>query len=104
MKSLTPEQRTAATLRTSKTGNDNLTEAFKDNVVLDYAGVPVRTLNDSAEAPAPDLIGLYVHNMRDEPRARAHRRSQRAHWMKRTSRGSAAPSPTRCSTTAFTAR
>jgi hypothetical protein len=66
MKSLTPEQRTAATLRTSKTGNENLTEAFKDNVVLDYAGVPARTLNDSQKRQLLTLVGLYVHNMRDE--------------------------------------
>jgi hypothetical protein len=66
MKSLTPQQRKAATLRTSKTGNDNLTEAFKDNVVLDYAGVPVRTLNASQKRQLLTLIGLYVHNMRDD--------------------------------------
>jgi hypothetical protein len=66
MKSLTPEQRTAATLRTSKTGNENLTEAFKDNVVLDYAGVAARTLNASQKRQLLTLIGLYVHNMRDE--------------------------------------
>src|SRR5688572_691089 len=71
MKSLTPEQRTAATLRTSKTGNENLTEAFKDNVVLDYAGMPARTLNDSQKRQLLTLIGLYVHNMRD-----AHARVQ----------------------------
>jgi hypothetical protein len=66
MKALTPEQRTAATLRTSKTGNENLTEAFKDNVVLDYAGLAARTLNDSQKRQLLTLIGLYVHNMRDE--------------------------------------
>jgi hypothetical protein len=66
MKSLTPEQRTAATLRTSKTGNENLTEFFKDNVVLDYAGVAARTLNDSQKRQLLTLIGLYVHNMRDQ--------------------------------------
>jgi hypothetical protein len=66
MKSLTQEQRTAATLRTSKTGNENLTEAFKDNVVLDYAGVAARTLSGSQKRQLLTLIGLYVHNMRDE--------------------------------------
>jgi Protein of unknown function (DUF3500) len=71
MKSLTPEQRTAATLRTSKTGNENLTEAFKDNVVLDYAGVPARMLNDRQKRQLLTLIGLYVHNLRDE-HARVH--------------------------------
>jgi Protein of unknown function (DUF3500). len=66
MKALTPEQSKAALLRTSKTGNDNLTEAFKDNVVLDYAGVPARTLNASQKRQLLTLIGLYVHNMRDD--------------------------------------
>ena len=66
MKSLSKEQRSAATLRTSKDGNDNLTEAFKDNVVLDYAGVPVRTLSAAQKRQLLGLIGLYVHNMRDE--------------------------------------
>jgi hypothetical protein len=66
MKSLTPQQRQAATLRTSKTGNDNLTEAFKDNVVLDYAGVPVRTLSTSQKRQLLTLIGLYIHTMRDD--------------------------------------
>ncbi|NJO13076.1 MAG: DUF3500 domain-containing protein, partial [Gammaproteobacteria bacterium] len=66
MKSLTQAQRTAATLRTSKTGNDNLAEAFRDNVVLDYAGVPVRTLDDSQKRQLLQLIGLYIHNMRDD--------------------------------------
>jgi hypothetical protein len=66
MKALTKEQRTAATLRTSKDGNDNLTEAFKDNVVLDYAGVAVRTLSGAQKRQLLALIGLYVHNMRDD--------------------------------------
>jgi hypothetical protein len=66
MNALTPEQRKAATLRTSKPGNDNLTEAFKDNVVLDYAGVPVRTLSASQKRQLLMLIGLYVHNFRDD--------------------------------------
>ena len=66
MTSLTPEQRKLATLQTDKPGNDNLTEAFKDNVVLDYAGVSVRTLNESQKRQLLTLIGLYVHNMRDD--------------------------------------
>jgi hypothetical protein len=78
MKSLTPEQRTAATLRTSKTGNENLTEAFKDNVVLDYAGLPARTLSDRQKRQLLMLIGLYVHNLRDE-HARVHIDEVNAH-------------------------
>jgi hypothetical protein len=71
MKLLTPQQRAAATLRVSKDGNDNLTEAFKDNVVLDYAGVPVRTLTDSQKRELLKLIALYVYTMRgDQARVR----------------------------------
>jgi hypothetical protein len=66
MKALTKEQRAAATLRTSKDGNDNLTEAFKDNVVLEYAGVPARTLSDAQQRQLLALLGLYIHNMRDD--------------------------------------
>ena len=104
MKSLTPEQRTAATLRTSKTGNENLTEAFKDNVVLDYAGVPARTLNDSQKRQLLTLIGLYVHNMRDE-HARVRIDEVNAHMdqdLLRVDRRHASPTP--CTTTASTAR
>ena len=71
MKLLTPQQRTAAILRTSKDGNDNITEAFKDNVVLEYAGVPVRTLTESQKRELLKLIGLYIYNMRgDQARVR----------------------------------
>ena len=42
---LTETQRKKAVLSFSKTGNNNLTEAFKDNVVLDYAGVRVSDLS-----------------------------------------------------------
>ena len=41
LRALTEEQRKKAMLGFSKTGNNNLTEAFKDNVVLDYAGARV---------------------------------------------------------------
>lgn len=55
--------RAKAVLRPDKGQNYNLTEAFKDNVVLDYAGAR------AADFPAPrrqqilDLIELYVGNM-----------------------------------------
>jgi hypothetical protein len=58
-------QRAKAVLKSSKNDNLNLTEAFKDNVVLDYAGAC------AADFPAPrrkqllDLVELYVGNMND---------------------------------------
>jgi len=66
---LTAGQRQQAVLRFSKTGNDNLTEAFKDNVVLDYAGVPVRQLGGGQKKQLLDLTALFVGNM-DEGHAR----------------------------------
>ena len=62
---LTDEQRKKAVLRFSKTGNDILTEAWKDNVVLDYAGIRTTELNDVQRRQLVDLIALYVDNMDD---------------------------------------
>jgi len=63
--SLTPRQQQAAIIRASKTGNDNLGEAFKDNLVLDYAGIAARSLSDAQRRQLLDLIGLYVDNLRE---------------------------------------
>jgi len=62
---LTDEQRKKAVLRFSKTGNDILTEAWKDNVVLDYAGIRATGLTDVQRRQLVDLIALYVDNMDD---------------------------------------
>jgi hypothetical protein len=56
-------QRRQAILNFSKTGNNNLTEAFKDNVVLDYAGLRTNQLPDAARTRLRDLIHLYVSNL-----------------------------------------
>src|SRR4029077_2741416 len=40
-------------------------EAFKDNVVLDYAGVPAAELSDTQRRQLIGLIDLYVGNMDD---------------------------------------
>jgi len=62
---LTEEQQQAAIIPLSKTGNNNVAEAFKDNLVLDYAGVPVSSLSDFQQEQLIDLIHLYVGNMDD---------------------------------------
>ncbi len=62
---LSDAQRKAAVLEASKTRNNNLTEAFKDNVVLDYAGVRGSDLTKGQQQQLLDLIGLYVGNMAD---------------------------------------
>jgi len=62
-------QRRKAILNPDKTGNYNLTEAFKDNVVLDYAGVPAAGFSGTQRKQLLDLVELYVGNM-DEGHAR----------------------------------
>ena len=69
LRALPDAQRQQAILTFSKTGNNNLTEAFKDNVVLDYAGLRANELPDAARRRLRELIHLYVSNM-DEGHAR----------------------------------
>jgi len=65
LRALSDAQRQQAVLNFSKTGNNNLTEAFKDNVVLDYAGLRANDLASSARNRLRDLVHLYVSNMDD---------------------------------------
>ena len=58
-------QQKKAILEVSKTGNNNLAEAFKDNIVLDYAGAPVSGFNVAQKAQLVALINEYVRNMDD---------------------------------------
>ncbi len=69
LQALPEAQRKKAILEFSKTGNNNLTEAFKDNVVIDYAGLRTNELAGPARQRVRDLIHLYVSNM-DEGHAR----------------------------------
>jgi uncharacterized protein DUF3500 len=62
---LTPAQRQKAILQASKTRNNNLTEAWKDNVVLDFAGLPAPELSDGQRKQLLDLVALYVNHMDD---------------------------------------
>ena len=63
IRALPEAQRKKAILEVSKTGNNNVGEAFKDNVVLDYAGVRAADLPAAQKAQLADLIGDYVGNM-----------------------------------------
>ena len=62
---LSDAQRARAIIEVSKDGNNNLGEAFKDNVVLDYAGVSASTLSDAQKEQLLALIALYVNNLHD---------------------------------------
>lgn len=69
IKMLTPEQQSQAIVMNKKDGNNNLTEAYKDNIVLDYAGIPASKLDAAQKQSLLALIQEYVGNMR-EPHAR----------------------------------
>ena len=62
---LPEEQRAKAVLNVSKPGNNNVGEAFKDNVVLDYAGVRASELSPKHREQLLDLIAQYVNNMKE---------------------------------------
>jgi Protein of unknown function (DUF3500) len=63
MSALTPEQQTKATIQTSKTANNALAQAFRDNLVLDYAGIPASELTAAQRKLLLETIGEYVSNM-----------------------------------------
>lgn len=65
VQSLNAQQQAKAIVQSDKTRNNNLTEAFKDNVVLDYAGIPGSELNAKQRSQLIDLISLYVSNMKE---------------------------------------
>ena len=65
LRALSEVQQEQAIIQVSKTGNDNLGEAFKDNIVLDYAGVPVASWSDTQKDQLLELIELYIGNLRD---------------------------------------
>jgi hypothetical protein len=58
-------QRKKAIIEVSKSGNNNLTEAFKDNVVLDYAGLPASGMSPAQREHLLRLVQLFVDNMKE---------------------------------------
>jgi hypothetical protein len=57
--------RKKAILSVSKAGNNNVSEAWKDNVVLDYAGVRASEMPQAHKRQLLGLIENYVANMRN---------------------------------------
>ena len=62
---LDPAQRQKAIVETAKTGNLAVGEAFRDNLVLDYAGIRASELTAAQQEQLLELIGEYVGNLRD---------------------------------------
>jgi hypothetical protein len=65
MASLAPEQRAVAVLATPKSRGNALAQAFRDNLVLDYAGIEASALTNLQRALLLELIAEYVGNLRD---------------------------------------
>jgi hypothetical protein len=63
MQALTPEQRVKTILDTEKTRNNALAQAFRDNLVLDYAGIRASELTVPQQQLLLTLIEEYVGNM-----------------------------------------
>jgi hypothetical protein len=63
MQALTPDQQQRARLQPDKTGNNALAQAFRDNLVLDYAGIQGRDLTPPQKKLLLDVVGEYVNNM-----------------------------------------
>jgi len=91
---LSEAQRARAILSSTKGGDDNLTEAWRDNVIRDYAGIAATELTAIQRQQLLGLIALYVDNM-DEGHARVRMDEVRAHldrtwlaWIGTTTPGS----------------
>ena len=74
----TPRSASAPRSAPAKTRNNNLTEAFRDNVVLDYAGVPASQLTAAQREQLVKLAGLYIDNL-DEGHAKVKVAEVRQH-------------------------
>jgi len=69
LRSLNDKQKSEAIIELFKEKNNNLTEAFKDNVVLDYVGTQASSFSAEQKSQLLQLIKLYVDNM-DEGHAK----------------------------------
>ena len=62
-------QRKKAIVEVSKAGNNNVGEAWKDNVVVNYTGVPANELSPAQREKLVALVKMFVDNM-DEGHAK----------------------------------
>jgi hypothetical protein len=78
MRSLTAEQQRRATIETAKTGNNALSQAFRDNLTLDYAGLKGSELTAPQRQLLVAVIQEYVGNV-DDGHARVRMDDVRKH-------------------------
>ncbi len=63
MQSLSPEEQAKATLSKTKNKGDIKTEAFKDNAIVPYQGIPASKLSEPQQLALLNLANQYVSNM-----------------------------------------
>jgi len=78
MKALDDKQQAAARIRKDKSREDLLSAAYKDNLVLDYAGIRATALNEKQRTQLLEIISEYVNNMK-EGRAKVKMSEVRKH-------------------------
>ena len=83
IRALDASQRAKAIIDPAKTRNNNVAEAFKDNVVLEYAGIPGAQLSAAHREQLLGLVALFVDAM-DAGHARVKMDEVRRH-IERTS-------------------
>jgi len=78
LRTLSEEQRRKAVIEVAKPGNNNVGEAFKDNVVLDYVGLAGKDMTAGQKKQLLALAALYISNM-DDGHARVKMEEVRRH-------------------------
>ena len=63
--SLTAAQKKKAVLKSEIDGTNSNTEAFHDNVVMPYEGLPVSKLDTAQKVAFLKLTGLWIHNLKE---------------------------------------
>jgi len=63
IRALDDRQKAQAIIMADKTGNNIMTQAFSDNVVLDYTGIGVSSFTGEQKSLLIDLIAQYMDNM-----------------------------------------
>lgn len=64
MQSLSQEQQLQATISKSKNTNNNVAEANKDNIILNYQGITVSKFSTQQKQELLELIHLYISNIK----------------------------------------
>ncbi|GAB5555290.1 MAG: DUF3500 domain-containing protein [Saprospiraceae bacterium] len=54
-----------ATISEEKITNNNLTEAFRDNQIIDYTGLSVSKMDSTQQENLLALVAMYINNMRE---------------------------------------